>query len=970
MDPDSRSRPEEEQDLQEPDPKETPPQNFAPSPDFIWLCEELFARVEDVQRRGREHLGTKPLSLRYYEVISHFVKLWRKTVGDNIFPALVLSLPYRDRRIYNIKDYTLVKAVCSYLGLPKQSATEKRLLKWKRRATRGVRLSNFCVEEIKKRKSDATPERRVTIDALNECLDRLVEERNAKGGFKGLSESPTFNFCLQNMGFVELRYFFDIILKNRVIGGQEDKLLNCWHPDALDYLSVVSDLETVAVRLWDPHHRLRRDDLSINLGYAFVPQLAKKMTISYEKICTKLKNDFLIEEKMDGERIQVHYMEYGAKIRFLSRRGVDYSHLYGESTQNGTVSKYLNFQSNVRDCVLDGEMVTFDTERRVVLPFGMVKSSARQALSTEGICSQGHRPMLMVIDLVYLNGISLIKLPLYQRKDYLSKVLIPSLHAVEILPYVRCSDQNAIKRSVERSISMGSEGVVLKNYDSRYEIGARNNNWMKIKPEYLEQFGENLDLVIIGRDPGKKDSLMCGLAVYEGEEDLNEIDSKRESAVVNLDSEGEDMDEAEGKKIIKYFISFCVIANGISQEEFKEISRKTRGAWVKSDQQLPPPELLKFGSKVPEEWIDPKSSIVIEVKARSLDNTESSKKKFAAGCTLHGGYCRRIRDDKDWTGCYSLSELWQERRHKSTSNAESFNKQYPRAKNLKRRKFDIFVNQFENHHRVGNSTNIFEGLQFYVLSDYIDASQNVRVTKSELDELVLQNNGKLIQNLISKRHGERQFRIISGKYTGECKALIERGYDILNPQWILDCIGNGKLVKLEPRHCFNVSQELMTIATSRVDEYGDSYVNKITEQKLDNMLSSNMTQNKIIRTTESVPPPELSQVPLFIFCTRAVYVPPGSFAALEEYEVISKIKLHGGSMVADLQSCNLIIVPKHSQHGAKQSIADLRQSVLQLMSSLDRPPTIPYIVTADWVDSSIKESCQVPEEDFAPAYNS
>lgn len=941
------------------------PYNFAPSPDFLWLCEELFLRIEDVQRRGREHLGNKPVSVRYYEVISHFVKLWRKTVGNNIYPALVLSLPYRDKRVYNIKDYTLVKAVCSYLALPKRSATEKRLLKWKRRASRGVRLSNFCVEEIRKRKSESVSGTRITIDKLNECLDRLVEERNARGGFKGLSESPTFNFCLRNMSFLELRYFFDILLKNRVVGGQEHKLLNCWHPDAQDYLSVVSDLETVATRLWDPEQRLKRDDLNINLGYAFVPQLAKKMTISYEKISAKLNNDFLIEEKMDGERIQVHFMEYGNKIKFLSRRGVDYTHLYGENIKSGTVANCLQFDSNVRDCVLDGEMVTFDTDRDVVLPFGMVKSSARQALTTEGICSQDHRPMLMVLDLVYLNGVSLIKLPLYQRKEYLSKVLKPSPRSVEILPSVHCFDHSAIRKSLEKSIAMGSEGVVLKYYKARYEIGARRDSWIKIKPEYLEQFGENLDLVIIGRDPGKKDSLMCGLAVYEGEENLSQIKAKRESAIVHLDSDGEELDDVELKKSIKYFISFCVIANGISQDEFKEIDRRTRGAWTKSDQRLPSINLLRFGSKVPEEWIDPKQSVIIEVKARSLDNTESTGKKFAAGCTLHGGYCRRIRDDKDWTVCYSFSDLCQERLDRSTT-VGSFNKRYSKARSPKKRSLHLFTNPSNKEISFGESTTIFRGLQFYVMSDFIDADENIRITKSELNDLIIQNSGKVVRNLISKSHNESLFRIISGRYTGECKALIQRGYDVINPQWILDCIRSNAVVKLEPRHCFNVSNELMAVARERVDEYGDSYVNSITKRQLENLFRLNLSKEARNTTNNTQLDGELFGVPLFLFYGRNILIPEGFFGAFDRSNLASMILLHGGSIAGDISSCDLIVVSKDASILSSVLLKDLRLSVVSSLGQHNSPPTIPHIVTTDWVQKSIEENSQVPEEDFVP----
>lgn len=234
------------------------PHNFAPSPDFKWLCDELFVKIDSIQKQPGKHGAFKPLTRRYFEIISFFVKLWRKTVGDNIYPALILILPYRDHRIFNIKDYTLIKAICSFLKLPVKSATEKRLLRWKRRAGKGVKLSDFCVEEIKRRRSEPLTKEKITIDKLNECLDQLAEERTTRGrGFKNLADSVIFKYCLDNMSFTEMKYYFDIILKNRVIGGQEHTFLNCWHPDARDYLSVVSDLKTVADKLWNPSHRLK-----------------------------------------------------------------------------------------------------------------------------------------------------------------------------------------------------------------------------------------------------------------------------------------------------------------------------------------------------------------------------------------------------------------------------------------------------------------------------------------------------------------------------------------------------------------------------------------------------------------------------------------------------------------------------------------------------------------------------------------
>lgn len=939
------------------------PQNFAPSPDFKWLCDELFLRMEEAQMQGRHPGSSKPVSIKYYEIISHFIKLWRKTVGDDIYPALVLILPYRDRRIYNIKDYTLAKAVCNFLKLPKNSATERRLIRWKKRATRGTRLSKLCVDEIRKRKSEPPKEAPITIDKLNECLDQLVEERNTKGrGFKGLSESAIFRFCLENMSFVELMYFFDIILKNRLIGGQEHKFLNCWHPDAQDYLSVVSDLKTIAYKLWNPAYRLRNDDLSINLGYAFVPHLAKKLWISYDKICSKLKNDFYIEEKMDGERIQLHYMDYGDNLKFLSRRGVDYTYLYGDNTTVGTIAQYMRLEKNVKECVLDCEMVTYDSDRKVVLPFGLVKSSARNALTSEGICTQGYTPLLMVLDLVYLNGTSLVELPLHRRKEYLTQILKPYPHVVEILPFVRCFDESSIKKSLETAIAMGSEGIVLKNYNSKYHIGARNNSWIKIKPEYLEEFGENMDLVIIGRNPGKKDSFMCGLAVYQGEE---EDDTERNKEIVDLDSDGEEFEDTESKKIIKKFVSFCVIANGISQEEFKEISRRTRGKWKRSDKFPPPSNLLEFGSKLPEEWIDPKYSQVLEVKARSLDNTESSKKRFKAGCTLHGGYCRRIRDDKDWTGCYSLSELWQDRRSRSSSLRGTVKQTLLKSKRHQRNKVDLSLDHIldEMDSNLGR-TNIFQGIYFYVISDYVDSFNHLRITKEKLNSLILRNGGKLKHNVISRHYAERDIRIISGKYTVECKALIHRGYDIINPQWVLDCIESDSVVNVEPSHCFHFSKELMEIARSRVDQYGDSFGNSISERQLSRLLDS-ITLPSTYKARELELSPELERIPLFLFGNRIIFIADTSSSVLVR-ELQVKIQLYGGTITTDVYSCNLIIVLNADSKQRGHELRELRSTLAQFSIKSECPPAIPRIVTTQWIDRSIEELCQVPEEDFSP----
>ena len=108
-----------------------------------------------MQSQLRHKIGAHKLFiLQYYYVISNFVSFWRTIVGNFIYSALRLCLVYRDIRIYNIKDVTLIKAVYNYPKLPKNSYTEKRLLNWKQKADEGTKVSTFCVDEIKKRWSE------------------------------------------------------------------------------------------------------------------------------------------------------------------------------------------------------------------------------------------------------------------------------------------------------------------------------------------------------------------------------------------------------------------------------------------------------------------------------------------------------------------------------------------------------------------------------------------------------------------------------------------------------------------------------------------------------------------------------------------------------------------------------------------------------------------------------------------------
>ncbi|SCU87585.1 LAME_0D10682g1_1 [Lachancea meyersii CBS 8951] len=927
--------------------EEYKPKNFAPSPDFRWLCDELLAKLDDINKNRLKY--GKSVTVKNVETIIYFIKLWRTTVGNDFFPVLRLILPYRDIRTYNIKDFTLIKAICKSLNLPRDSPTEKKLINWKQYAARGTNLSAFCVEEIAKRRKEPEVVTAMSIDKLNEVLNELSKEASTKKwGFTGLSDSPSFKYCLQNMSFLELRYFFDVILKVRVIGGLEHKFLSCWHPDAQDYLGVVSDLKVLADKLWDPLMRLGRKELSINLGHAFAPHLAKRLHISYEKVCAKLKNDFLLEEKMDGERIQLHYMENGGRLRFLSRRGTDYTHLYGESIHRGVISQFLKFREEVNDCVLDGEMVSFDKERKVVLPFGIVKTAAVEEIinASSSIEKEGYRPLYMVFDLVYLNGVSLTRLPLHARKEYLRQIITPVPDAVEIVSALECTDHTAIETSLQRAIEMGSEGLILKQRSSTYDVGARNDQWVKIKPEYFEDLGENMDLIIIGRDPGKKDSLMCGLVTY-----IN--DTCQNGKIPNLDG-----DKESDLSNLKVF-SFCNVANGVSDAEFKEIERKTRGHWKSFAENPPPSDLLEFGTKLPNEWIDPRSSLVLEVKARSADNNLISRKKYKVGSTLHGAYCRRIRDDKDWTACATVEQYLQAKiAHNYRSYKKKAHQLSPRKKKV--RKF-VRLDDFESDaaENASQESSLFEGMRFYILGDYVD-SDGQRYDKRAIANQISRNGGLLMHNMTVKPEELSHLWIVGRKATIECKSLFDRGYDIVDPSWVFDCISAHMRLNLEPKHCFYASSRLLENSRKRVDNYGDSFCRPLNNSEYDQLIQNSHENIEEHSQTFS----ELEEAPLFMLQRYKIFVAKSDSVQENLGTVKKTIEQFGGRIAENIRECNLVLSynPTESDPLFGQTLR--KQVATEFVQEYSQRNPIPRIVNYTWLKECLKEECLVPEEDY------
>jgi bifunctional non-homologous end joining protein LigD len=201
-------------------------------------------------------------------------------------------------------------------------------------------------------------------------------------------------------------------------------------------------------------------------------------------------DDWLFEVKWDGYRIQAAVRD--GKVRTYTRKGKD-----GETYFPKLLSPPTWIDA--REAIVDGEVVALDEN-------GLPEFSLLQELTG----SPDPRLVYQVFDLLYLDGKSLLQVPLEDRKALLRLVLRGADRRVRYADHVLAEG----KAFLQAAADQGLEGVIAKHRRSVYEPGVRSRAWLKLKnrPEQ--------ELVVGGWTPGEGNAKDLGalvVGVYERE---------------------------------------------------------------------------------------------------------------------------------------------------------------------------------------------------------------------------------------------------------------------------------------------------------------------------------------------------------------------------------------------------------------------------------------------------------------------
>ncbi|MEU2183819.1 ATP-dependent DNA ligase [Streptomyces thermolilacinus] len=215
----------------------------------------------------------------------------------------------------------------------------------------------------------------------------------------------------------------------------------------------------------------------------------------------------VVEEKLDGIRIQVH--REGDDVRIYTR------------SLDEITDRLPEVVAVARDIVgdtlvLDGEVIALDAAGR---PVAFQETASRVGSRVDVATAAAARPVSPVFfDVLAADGAVLLDLPGRERHAELAR-LVPEPMRVRRTVVTDPADpaqRDAAEAFFTDTLDRGHEGVLVKALDAPYSAGRRGRSWLKVKPVHT------LDLVVLaaewghGRRTGLLSNLHLGARAADG----------------------------------------------------------------------------------------------------------------------------------------------------------------------------------------------------------------------------------------------------------------------------------------------------------------------------------------------------------------------------------------------------------------------------------------------------------------------
>jgi DNA ligase 1 len=193
-----------------------------------------------------------------------------------------------------------------------------------------------------------------------------------------------------------------------------------------------------------------------------------------------------VEDKFDGIRAQLH--RGASRVELFSR---DLRCITGQFDE--IVERARGFGDEV---ILDGEIIAYEHGKKLTF-FDLQKRLGRKNESADLFAApSGDVPVVFVaFDLLWLNGRSLLRRPLRERRELLRGLTMPPQYQFAEVSPARSAEE--IESAFQLARRRFNEGLMIKDPESYYTPGRRGLSWFKLKKELA-----TLDVVVVAAELG------------------------------------------------------------------------------------------------------------------------------------------------------------------------------------------------------------------------------------------------------------------------------------------------------------------------------------------------------------------------------------------------------------------------------------------------------------------------------------
>ncbi len=318
----------------------------------------------------------------------------------------------------------------------------------------------------------------LTLEGVAAAFDAIAA---AQGASSRRAKLAALRALLLDATPLEAKYLVRIMTSDMRVGLREGLLLPAIaaafgrDPAAVRRAALlVADLGEVAVRA----RAGRLDDAALSPGRPFRFMLASPVAAPAEALAEA--PEVLVEDKYDGIRVQAHVTP--DRLVLFSRTLDDVTPAFPE---------LASLRRAGHTCILDGEVVAWRDGR----PLGFSRLQQRLQRRDPAPLLREIPVVLIVFDIVHLDGRDLLAQPLAERRARLGEIAWGGSVRPSAAGIARTPEELLARFAAARAA--GHEGIVMKRPDAPYEPGRRGRWWFKWKPGV-----GTLDVVVVAAEYG------------------------------------------------------------------------------------------------------------------------------------------------------------------------------------------------------------------------------------------------------------------------------------------------------------------------------------------------------------------------------------------------------------------------------------------------------------------------------------